>query len=463
MSEARTPKQDETDRVLGFYGLSDDLVRQVHDALEDERSDEAVDLVEPLHAADTADLLERLPGIQRDALVESLGPALEAETFIHLDDAVREDIVENIDNAVLATVICELESDDAVDFIECLESSDRQEILDAIPEQERVLLEDSLSYPEDSAGRLMRRESANIPSYWTVGQTIDHMRSDVEMPNDFYLLMVVGPTHEPLGVVPLSRLLRSTRPTDISEIMDTDIRRIPATMDQEDVAFLFRQYGLVSAPVVDESGRLVGAIDVDDIVHVIDEEAEEDLLKLGGVREDDFYEAVIGTIRSRFSWLLVNLMTAVFASIVIGFFDAAIEKVVALAILMPIVASMGGNAGTQTLTVAVRALAVKELTATNALRIVGKETLVGGINGVIFAVLIGGIASLWFDDPTIGGIIGLAMIVNLLLAGLAGTVIPLAPDRWGVDPAVGSTVVLTTVTDVVGFLSFLGLAAMVFL
>ena len=275
--------------------------------------------------------------------------------------------------------------------------------------------------------------------------------------------MVVGPTHEPLGVVPLSRLLRSTRPTDISEIMDTDIRRIPATMDQEDVAFLFRQYGLVSAPVVDESGRLVGAIDVDDIVHVIDEEAEEDLLKLGGVREDDFYEAVIGTIRSRFSWLLVNLMTAVFASIVIGFFDAAIEKVVALAILMPIVASMGGNAGTQTLTVAVRALAVKELTATNALRIVGKETLVGGINGVIFAVLIGGIAGLWFDDPTIGGIIGLAMIVNLLLAGLAGTVIPLALDRWGVDPAVGSTVVLTTVTDVVGFLSFLGLAAMVFL
>ena len=221
-------------------------------------------------------------------MVESLDLALEAETFIHLDDAVREDIVENIDNAVLATVICELESDDAVDFIECLETSDRQEILDAIPEQERVLREDSLSYSEDSTGRLMRRESANIPSYWTVGQTIDRMRSNVEMLNALYLLMVVGPTHEPLGVVPLSRLLRSTRPTDISEIMDTDIRRISANMDQEDVAFLLRQYGLVSAPVVDESGRLVGAIDVDDIVHVIDKEAGEDLLKFGGVQEGDF-------------------------------------------------------------------------------------------------------------------------------------------------------------------------------
>lgn len=281
MSEARTPKQYETDRVFGFLGLSDDLVRQVH-------------------AAHMADLLERLPGIQRDAVVESLDLALEAETFIHPDDAVREDIVENIDNAVLATVICELESDDAVDFIECLETSDRQDILDALPEQEWVLLEDSLSYPEESAGRHMRCASANIASYWMVGQTRDHMRSDVEMPNNFCLLMVEGPTNEPLGVVPLSRLLRSKRPTDISKIIDTDIRRIPANMDRENVAFLFRQYGLVSAPVADESGRLVGAIDVDDILHVIDEEAGEDFLKFGGVREGDFYEVVIGTIRSRF-------------------------------------------------------------------------------------------------------------------------------------------------------------------
>ena len=234
-------------------------------------------------------------------------------------------------------------------------------------------------------------------------------------------------------------------------------------MDQEEVAFVFRQYGLVSAPVVDEDGRLIGVIDVDDIVNVIDEEAEEDLLKLAGVREDDFYDAVIDTIRSRFSWLLVNLMTAILASVVIGLFDAAIEKVVALAVLMPIVASMGGNAGTQTLTVAVRALAVKELTTANALRIIGKETLVGGINGILFAIVIGVVATLWFGEPIIGVIIGAAMIINLLLAGVAGTVIPLALDRWGVDPAVGSSVVLTTITDVVGFFAFLGLAAWILL
>lgn len=463
MTDAHVRDAEDNERPFSLYGITDELVRQVHDALEEGRTNDAVALVAPLHAADMADLLEQLPGSERDILVESLGASLEAETYTHLDEAVRENIIENIDNASLASVVVELEHDDAVDFIENLEASDQQEVLEAVPAQDRVLLEDSLRFPEESAGRLMHRDVATIPSYWNVGQTIDFMRSDVELPNDFYLLIVVGPTLQPIGVVPLSRLLRTTRPVGITDIMDTEMRSIPAQMDQEEVAFLFRQYGLVSAPVIDEHGRLIGVIDVDDIVNVIDEEAEEDLLKLGGVREDDFYNAVIDTIRSRFSWLLVNLMTAILASIVIGLFDAAIEKVVALAVLMPIVASMGGNAGTQTLTVAVRALAVKELTAANALRIVGKETLVGGINGILFAIVIGAVATFWFAEPMIGVVIGSAMIINLLLAGVAGTVIPLALDRWGADPAVGSSVVLTTVTDVVGFFAFLGLAAWVLL
>lgn len=463
MADARAQDAEERDGLNSLYRISGEFVRCVLDALAHGRDQEAVELVMPLHAADTADLLEQLPGTERDRLIRILGRDLDAETYVYLDEAVREDVIDCIDNAVLAGVVVELNSDDAVEFIENLEASDRQEVLDAIPDRDRILLEDSLRFPAESAGRLMRRDVATIPSYWNVGQTIDFMRSGADLPDVFYLLVIVGPTFQPIGLVPLSRLLRTTRPVSVTEIMETEIRSIPATMDQEDVAFLFRQYGLISAPVVDDSGRLIGVIDVDDVIDVMDEEAEEDLLKLGGVREDDFYEAVIDTIRSRFSWLLINLMTAVLASVVIGLFDAAIDKVVALAVLMPIVASMGGNAGTQTLTVAVRALAVKELTAANAMRIIGKETLVGGINGVLFAIIIGIVATFWFGEAVIGAIIAAAMVINLLLAGVAGTIIPIALDRWGGDPAVGSSVVLTTFTDVVGFFAFLGLAAWVLL
>ncbi len=264
-------------------------------------------------------------------------------------------------------------------------------------------------------------------------------------------------------MLPLSRLLRTRRPVPVAEIIDDSFRPIPVTMDQEDVAFLFRQYGLVEAPVVDEAGRLVGVITVDDVVEVIEEEHEEDMMRLGGVGEDDYYSAVVATTRSRFSWLLLNLATAILASAVIALFDAAIEKVVALAILMPIVASMGGNAGTQTLTVAVRALATKELTASRAFRAVAKETLVGFINGVLFAVLMGGIAWFWFGSATIGTVLAAAMVLNLLVAGLAGTVIPLAMERYGADPAIASAVFLTTVTDIVGFFCFLGLGAWILL
>lgn len=453
----------ERDDLDGLYGATDTLVREVKTAIAADRLDGVKALVQPLHAADFADLFEHLTRVERDTVVALMGDELDPEFFSHLDESVREDVIEDLDTERLAELVHELETDDAVDLIEKLDEGEQQELLEAVPPRDRALYEEALRYPEDSAGRLMRREAATVPAYWTIGQTIDYMRSGPELPDLFYNVYVMGPTHRPLGRVPVSRLLRTPRSREMAAIMDTDMKPIPAAMDQEDVAFLFRQYGLASAPVVDDDGRLVGVVTVDDVVEVLEEEHEEDILQLAGVREDDFYDAVIDTTRARFSWLLVNLATAIVASVVIGLFDAAIEKMVALAVLMPIVASMGGNAGTQTLTVAVRALAVKELTPTNALRIVGKETLVGGINGVMFAALVGLVAWLWFGSAAIGGIIGAAMVINLIVAGLAGTLIPLTLERAGMDPAVGSAVVLTTITDVIGFLSFLGLAALVLL
>lgn len=447
----------------GLYGLTDELVRETLVAIGAEDRIRLKELTEPLHAADMADLFQALSGQNRLLLERLLGDDLEAEVFVHLDEAVREDLIEELEPAALARVVTDLEVDDAVELIEELEDADQRALLEEVPAVDRALYEEALGYPEDSAGRLMRREYAAVPSVWSVGETIDYMRGDPAVPDDFYGLFVVGPGDKPLGVVMTSRLLRAHRPVVVTELMEPEIRLIPGTMDQEDVAFLFRQYGLVEAPVVDDAGRIIGVITVDDVVDVIHEEHEEDMLKLGGVAVDDLYEAVVDTIKSRMSWLVLNLMTAILASAVIGFFQAEIEKVVALAVLMPIVASMGGNAGTQTLTVSVRALAMKELTPSNALRIIGKEILVGGINGMVFAVVMGAIAYFWFSDLLIGIVIGIAMIVNLLIAGFAGILIPLGIDRMGGDPAVGSSILLTTVTDVVGFLCFLGLAAMVLL
>ncbi len=455
--------EERYNELEGFYGLTDDLVRDIRLAAQDERREDIPSLVADLHAADLADLLEQLGSTTRTVVIQTIGDKLDAEVVTHLDETVREEVIGLLDTEQLAAVVTELETDDAVDLIEDLDEDEQRELLDAVPAGDRVLYEEALAWPEESAGRLMRREVVAVPAVWTIGETIDYMRSDAEMPDDFYDLIVVDPAHKPLGMLPLSRILRTKRPVLISEIMDDEFRPIPVTMDQEDVAFLFRQYGLVEAPVVDESGRLVGVITVDDVVLVIEEEHEEDMMRLGGVGEDDYYSAVVATTRSRFSWLLLNLATAILASFVIAMFDAAIEKVVALAILMPIVASMGGNAGTQTLTVTVRALATRELTASRALRTVVKESMVGFINGILFAVVMGVIGWFWFGNPTIGGVLAAAMVLNLLVAGLAGTLIPLALDRWGADPAVASAVFLTTVTDVVGFFCFLGLGAWILL
>jgi len=457
------PPAEPENELEGLYGFSEDLVADVKLAAQEGRREDIHALVADLHAADLADLLEHLGSTVRGIVIETIREQLDAEVVSHLDETVREHLVAILEPHELAAVVTELETDDAVDLIEDLDEADQKELLEAIPDSERVLYEEALAWPEDSAGRLMRREVVAIPAVWSVGETIDYMRSDAEMPDDFYDVVIVDPTHKPLGMVPLSRMLRTRRPVAVTEIMDEEFRPIPVTMDQEDVAFLFRQYALVEAPVIEESGRLVGVITVDDVVEVIEEEHEEDMMRLAGVREDDYYSAVIATTRSRASWLLVNLGTAILASVVIALFDAAIEKVVALAILMPIVASMGGNAGTQTLTVTVRALATKELTASRVLRTVAKESIVGFINGVIFAVVMGIVAWLWFSNPVIGGVLAASMVINLLVAGLAGTLIPIGLERWGADPAIASTVFLTTITDVVGFFCFLGLGAWILL
>ena len=427
------------------------------------------ELVAHLHHSDVADLVEHLHDDDRDTLIEAFQGTLDPEVFSELDENVRDDLVEKLGFEYVATAVSEMDTDDAVQVIEELEEHEQKQVLNAIPVSDRTLIEEGLGYPEDSAGRLMQREVMTVPEFWSVGETIDYLRQEADdegasaesgsLPDLFYDIFVVDPSHRPIGAVALSRLLRSRRQVPIVDIMSSEMKLIPVEQDQEDVAYVFSQRDLVTAPVVDPGGRLVGVITVDDIVDVIHEEHEEDIMRMGGVREDDLYDAVGDTTRSRFSWLLLNLGTAILASIIIGFFEGTIEQIVALAVLMPIVASMGGNAGTQTLTVTVRALAMKDLTSTNAMRVVGKEFLVGSINGAVFAILTGAVAWFWFDSQALGLVIAMAMIINMVVAGLAGTTIPLLLDRNGIDPAVASSVFLTTITDVVGFAAFLGLAA----
>ncbi|KAA5606937.1 magnesium transporter [Roseospira marina] len=442
------------------YGLLPEFVSLMHDALESENDAQVLELVEPLHYADVADLIENLDRDDRARFVRAIKSVFNAEVLPELDDAVREEVIEELGFEDFAACLREVESDDAVYLVGQIEDDDeRAAVLAKLPAELRSVIEQALALPEYSAGRLMQRELVAVPSYWTVGETIDYLRSGARLPDEFYQIFIVDPRHRPVGSVRLSALLRSRRPVRLSQIMESKAFEIPVTMDQEEVAFLFRQQDLLSAPVVDASGRLVGRITVDDVVDVIDEEAEDDMFRLAGLSERDLFSAVVDTVKSRSTWLILNLGTAVLASLVIGLFESTLQAVVALAVLMPIVASMGGNAGTQTLTIAVRALATKELTAANAMRIVGKETVVGLINGVVFALLTGAVSYLWFGDMAIGLVIGAAMIINMLAAALAGIAIPLALERLKVDPAVSSGVFLTTVTDVVGFFAFLGLAA----
>jgi magnesium transporter len=457
IEETRSQVPDEP-----LYGMTPKLEAAVIRALAQERLTVLPRLLRPLHPADQADLIERLGGEERDRLVSAMGAALDPEVLVYLDETVREEVLGQLDEAQIAQFLSMLDSDDAVDLIGELDEDEQARILLAVPAKDRAILEQGLTFAEYSAGRLMQREIVAVPAHWTVGQTIDFLRTVRDLPDDFYAIYVLDPEERPVGELVLSHLLRAKRPVRVSDIMRKDFRRVPVSMDQEEVALLFRQYGLVAAPVVAaDDERLLGVITVDDVVDVIDEEAEEDLMRLGGVTEIDLYGSLWDTTRSRFPWLLMNLGTAIAASLVIGLFEAAIEKVVALAVLMPIVASMGGNAGTQTLTVAVRALAMRDIDTRNAMRFVFKETIAGTLNGLAFAALMAGASVVWFGDLQIAWIIATAMVLNLLVAGLVGTLIPLGLQRLKVDPALASGVFLTTVTDVVGFFVFLGLATLV--
>ncbi len=443
-----------------IYALTPKLSARIVQALDEGRRKRVRRLVRPLNYPDIADLIEQSSTEQRLRLLDYIHEDFDPEVLTELDRKVRSEVIAELGLESVAKALVDLDSDDAVELVGELDPIARQKLLAALPMRDRRLLEQGLSYPEDSAGRLMQREFVAIPSHWTVGNTIDYLREAQDLPDEFYDIYVVDPAYRPLGQANLNQILRSRRPVPVTDVMRPEAFAVPEEMDQEEVAFLFRQNDLTSAAVTDDAGRLIGTVTIDDIVDVIHEEAEEDIRRLAGVADESLYGAVIDTTRARFRWLFVNLGTAILASIVIGLFEATIEQAVALAVLMPIVASMGGNAGTQSLTVAVRALATRELTATNALRVVWRETLVGLVCGFAFAVISAGIAWFWFGSPEIGMIIAAAMVITLLVANLTGTLVPLGLAKMDIDPAVASAVFLTTVTDIVGFFSFLGLAAL---
>ena len=458
--EVAERKDDQADRLTSLYGLTPKVESAIVKAVQSGAVHRLRALVAPLHPADQADLLERLPTSSATAMVRLLGDHLDAETLTYVDETTREAIIGAIGTDGLARQLQDLSTDDAINIIEELEQDDLQDVLAALSAEDRVLVEEGLSFPEDSAGRLMQREIVTVPSFWTVGQTIDFLRSGKSEIEDFYLIFVIDPSRKPLGEIALSRLLCAQRPRRVSELMDTDFRSIPIDMDQEEVAVLFRRYGMVSAGVVDPHNRLVGVITNDDVIDVIDEEAEEDLLALAGVGDASLRSGLWETIQGRSSWLFINLLTAVMASAVIGVFDTTIKQLVALAILMPIVASMGGNAGTQTMTVAVRAIALRQMDAAATRQFVLRELIVATANGLLFAALAAGLSYFWFGDQSIAILMAVAMMANLLVAGLSGTFVPVGLMRVGVDPAVASSVFVTTITDVVGFFVFLGLAAL---
>jgi len=443
--------------------LRADYVEEVVKALDAGNAAALRELVGELHEADAGAVIEALDPELRPRLIALMGADFDFTALTQVDDTVREEILEELPPQTVAEGVRELDSDDAVTILEDLPKEEQAEILEQLPPVERSALRRSLDYPEDSAGRRMQDEFIAVGPDWTVGQTIDYMRETVDLPERFWEIYVVDADRKLAGVVALDRLLRTKRPVPIKDLFEEDLHPVDATDEQEEVARLFERYDLVSAPVVDDDNRLVGVITFDDIVDVIEEEAEEDIKALGGVSgEEELSDSVWTTARSRLPWLLANLMTALISAWVISNFEGAIGKMVALAVLMPIVASMGGNAGTQTMTVTVRALATRELSSANTLRIIRRELFVGLINGIVFATIIGAVAAFTFNITDLWLVIGLAMVTVLTAAALGGILIPLVLTRLGVDPAVSSGPFVTTVTDVVGFLSFLGIATLWF-
>ena len=458
------PPEDLEDLALREdYALNPAFVEMVVDAADEGDSARLRELIAALHPADIADLMGFLSSDYREALIPLIAPEDLADVLAELDGSLREEVLELVPPALLARAIGELESDDAADVVDDLDAGKRGQVLAAMSDADRAGIESSLSYEDETAGRLMQREVFAAPQFWTVGQAIDHIRAaGDEAPELFFDIYVVDPSNKPVGAAPVSHLLRSGREALLSQIMEP-VTEIPVDLDQEEVAYIFDKYHLISAPVVDGGGRLVGQITVDDIVHVIQEESAEDMLALAGVSDAGRGASLFGIARSRFWWLLINLGTAILASSVIAIFQGSIGKLVALAVLNPIAASMGGNAGTQTLTVAVRALATKELNAANVWPTIWREIAVGVLNGLAFALVMFVVTLLWFHQPMMAMVTAMAMIVSLLAAAIAGILLPLGLDALGFDPAASSVVFLTTVTDCVGFFSFLGLATLILL
>ncbi|HVM38361.1 MAG TPA: magnesium transporter [Sphingomicrobium sp.] len=447
------PAMDAEDR------LRPEFVDKVLDAVEAGDDATARALVEPLHPADVADLIELAARDEREGLVKALAEIVDADVLTEMNEHVREALIDALEPEQVADLAGQMETDDAVAIIEDLEEDEQRAVLSAMEPDDRAAIEEALTYPEESAGRLMQRDLIAVPEHWTVGQVIDYLRSGDELADDFWEVFVVSANHHPVGTCKLSTILRSPRSAPVAAIMMRDQTLIPVDMDQEDVALRFQKYALVSAAVIDGEGRLVGMITVDDIVHIIQAEAGEDVLRLSGAGDEgDINEPVMESYRSRVRWLIANLGTALVASSVISFFEGAIEQLVILAVLMPIVAGVGGNAGTQTLAVTVRALATNQLTGSNRWRAVGRELRVALLNGGTVAIVLGLGVMLVFGNPMLGAVIATAMLANIVIAGMIGSLVPLTLDRMGVDPAVGSSIFVTMTTDSMGFLVFLGLA-----
>ncbi|CAA9515841.1 MAG: Mg/Co/Ni transporter MgtE, CBS domain-containing [uncultured Sphingomonas sp.] len=455
---AAAPPTDPDNAMDAEDRLRPEFVERVLDAVDAGDDATARELVEPLHPADVADLIELAARDEREGLVKALAGIVDADVLAEMNDYVREGLLDQLEPEQVADLAGQMDTDDAVAIIEDLEEDEQRAVLRAMEPDDRAAIEEALTYPEESAGRLMQRDLIAVPDHWQVGQVIDYLRSSEELADDFWEVFVVSPSHHPVGTCKLSTILRSPRRTPVADIMQREQTLIPVDMDQEDVALRFQKYALVSAAVVDGSGRLVGMITVDDVVHIIQEEASEDALLLSGVDEGDINEPVSESYRSRVRWLMANLVTALVASFVIRQFEDSIERLAILAVLMPIVAGVGGNAGTQALAVTVRAIATNQLTGSNRWRAVWREIRVAVLNGVTIAVLIGIGVTLVLGSEELGLVIAAAMLINIIVAGTAGALVPLALERAGADPAVASSVFLTMVTDSMGFLAFLGLA-----
>ena len=458
MAEDRGEDHDhEEDHVL-----TGDLVERVLLAVADGSSARLTDLLEPLHPADIADLLEQVGTAERRSILRLYGREMDGEILTEIDPTIREEVIEQLPADILADAVRELDSDDVVDLIEDLEEVQQEAILDALDDSDRAAVEQSLTWPEYSAGRLMQREVVVAPEHWTVADAIGFLQREDDLPDQFYHVILVDPAHHPVGYVTLGKVLSSRADVRLSAITEDSFRTISARQEEGDVAYAFNQYHLISAPVVDDDGRLVGVITIDDAMNVLDEEHEEDILRLAGVGEESsISDTVLETVRQRLPWLVANLFTASLSAIVISRFQDTISALVALAALMPIVASTGGIAGTQSLAVAVRALATRSLTASNARRVVLREVGAGLVNGISLALILGVAGAMIFGHPALGLVLGLAMIVNQMVAALGGVMVPLTLERLGLDPALASGTFVTTLTDVMGFFAFLGLASWV--